>query len=576
MKKIVLLTTVMFFYISFLNAQIRGNAFLLGEFDNSEIEVIFLPQSPSAQYGKCYTDSNGYFEANLNGGLYKILYSKGGYQETYYQTGVIVALSPNEQLEDVVLKRGNIKYVEGNVSGIWSRDTTYIIINSISINKNETLIIKEGTNIKFNKDKEFIVDGELYVEGSENDKIIFSSNLLSPSTSSWKGLKLNSNSKVSINNAIFEYCFECITSGKNELDVNASEFRYFFQCGIYQLNGKINIYNSRFYDYATNSNYSSYAVYATGFSLMANIGCNEFFNGNGYGIIIDGYGEVYNNKIENISSASHGHGIRVSTGAKPLIYNNYIKNCINGFWIGESTNLLPNPIIYNNTISHCSAGVYFFSYYSSGSLINNVIANSNIGILGERDVCSVCYNKPEKITNNLFWNNTTNTKYIDITGLGKITTVNVNQDSVDSYYNLYNIDPLINHNGDIDEFSPALSAGDIDYSEDIGFESNKICSFDIAEKPKQEKIDTLIQDGINESTFITVYPNPAKDNIHFILNENQDATVKLFDYFGKQLMSEKISSRRNSINISNLNDGIYYVRLFEESHITSYKIIIAK
>jgi len=53
------------------------------------------------------------------------------------------------------------------------------------------------------------------------------------------------------------------------------------------------------------------------------------------------------------------------------------------------------------------------------------------------------------------------------------------------------------------------------------------------------------------------YPNPAKDILYVQTNNN--ATFSLLDQSGKTVLSANISSK-GSINISNLNAGLYYLR----------------
>ncbi len=63
---------------------------------------------------------------------------------------------------------------------------------------------------------------------------------------------------------------------------------------------------------------------------------------------------------------------------------------------------------------------------------------------------------------------------------------------------------------------------------------------------------------------LSIYPNPASD-ILFIdgLNSNETHTVKIFDLQGK-LVESHIMNNSNSININNLNKGIYLVKIADK------------
>jgi hypothetical protein len=60
-----------------------------------------------------------------------------------------------------------------------------------------------------------------------------------------------------------------------------------------------------------------------------------------------------------------------------------------------------------------------------------------------------------------------------------------------------------------------------------------------------------------EASTISVYPNPATDNIHISLQENvYQAVFTLYDMQGKVLIRKEISSQ-DIVSVSNLAAGIY-------------------
>ncbi len=84
-----------------------------------------------------------------------------------------------------------------------------------------------------------------------------------------------------------------------------------------------------------------------------------------------------------------------------------------------------------------------------------------------------------------------------------------------------------------------------------------------------DAISTKIDEFDNN---ISIYPNPTSDliNISGIYN----AHIMLYDIDGKMIYSEKIEKNKTSINLSNINNGIYILRIIENNKIINKQIII--
>lgn len=69
--------------------------------------------------------------------------------------------------------------------------------------------------------------------------------------------------------------------------------------------------------------------------------------------------------------------------------------------------------------------------------------------------------------------------------------------------------------------------------------------------------------GIEESNnqFCRVYPNPTSDIINIILNETGECQMKLIDQFGKIVQSKILSENKESISLSELQNGTYILRI---------------
>ena len=64
----------------------------------------------------------------------------------------------------------------------------------------------------------------------------------------------------------------------------------------------------------------------------------------------------------------------------------------------------------------------------------------------------------------------------------------------------------------------------------------------------------------NNKTKISIYPNPAHSTLS-VKGFNSNATVRIFDVTGKNVMNKTVSVSSNDINVSNLVNGVYVVEL---------------
>lgn len=69
--------------------------------------------------------------------------------------------------------------------------------------------------------------------------------------------------------------------------------------------------------------------------------------------------------------------------------------------------------------------------------------------------------------------------------------------------------------------------------------------------------------NFNESTKISFFPNPTTAIINF-KGISEEATVQLYDLTGKKLMDTKIDTNSTSMDISQLSQGIYLVRINDQ------------
>jgi len=85
----------------------------------------------------------------------------------------------------ILKKQENIIYVSGDVSGVWSADTVYVV-GEITIPAEETLYIESCVDVIFNGHYKFIINGYLEAIGTDVDSILF---YAADTTEGWHGLR---------------------------------------------------------------------------------------------------------------------------------------------------------------------------------------------------------------------------------------------------------------------------------------------------------------------------------------------------------------------------------------------------
>ncbi len=60
---------------------------------------------------------------------------------------------------------------------------------------------------------------------------------------------------------------------------------------------------------------------------------------------------------------------------------------------------------------------------------------------------------------------------------------------------------------------------------------------------------------------VKIYPNPANNFVAIELNEAKEKTIEVFDITGRIIISEQTADTKKQINISQLDEGVYYVRV---------------
>jgi hypothetical protein len=67
---------------------------------------------------------------------------------------------------------------------------------------------------------------------------------------------------------------------------------------------------------------------------------------------------------------------------------------------------------------------------------------------------------------------------------------------------------------------------------------------------------------INESTLIHVYPNPVKNELFVDVDASYIGKIgHVFDFVGKVIYTQKLTSASNRITVNELSKGIYFLQI---------------
>jgi hypothetical protein len=146
-----------------------------------------------------------------------------------------------------------------NQDEIWDKTLPYVIMDSVTVNENVKLTIKEGTKIYFHKGSKLLVSGSLHVEGLKNDTVTFLSDrferIYQEEPGQWNGIHLlQTSTDNQINFALIKNAL--IGIQVNSLAVNNNPKLLLTNCiiknmevaGIAMFNTEVKAFNNLFYN----------------------------------------------------------------------------------------------------------------------------------------------------------------------------------------------------------------------------------------------------------------------------------------------------------------------------------------
>jgi len=77
----------------------------------------------------------------------------------------------------------------------------------------------------------------------------------------------------------------------------------------------------------------------------------------------------------------------------------------------------------------------------------------------------------------------------------------------------------------------------------------------------------------NFSSAFQVYPNPASNELHVQSSKFKVQNIEVFDIYGRKCHVSRVTRHENTIDISNLTNGIYFVKITTDEGIVVKKVI---
>ncbi|MEL1247141.1 LamG-like jellyroll fold domain-containing protein [Flavobacterium helocola] len=72
---------------------------------------------------------------------------------------------------------------------------------------------------------------------------------------------------------------------------------------------------------------------------------------------------------------------------------------------------------------------------------------------------------------------------------------------------------------------------------------------------------TLNATSFDVASNINIYPNPTNGNVNIMVNNLTNVSVSVYDLNGRQILNKEVSNNTNTIDISNLQTGMYLFRI---------------
>ena len=427
----------------------------------------------------------------------------------------------------------NILFAQTVLPTIFSEDTflraensPYLVENTVTINSGVTVQFEKSCTILFNEGKRFNVSGTLKLIGEQNDSIKLITNV---GATYWGPITTDSG------NLIFDYV---ILQNPKRI-ISASH-------------GSVKINNSRISAVIGAIGEDGIALHNADTLIILNSLLESDADG-GKIDAIDADGISYGNISNNIIKNWPDDGVDIGTSShNVIINNNNIRNVDFGISVGESSVVYAERNViydsYGGLQSHDGATLtadHNTIYKIVRALMPHHGTQTNTG--GTLTVTNTIMYKATSADYTVQTNSVLDVSY-------SISSKNVLPGDNNLFGNPLFVDTT-NFNLYLSDNSPCIDSGDPNYTgiynglhTDMGaFEYDYVSSENI---------------NVNSENNLLIYPNPAKNNLQLIINNEQliNTNIVIYDVFGRKVKQFEITNLKLRIKVSDLQEGIYFVK----------------
>ena len=502
----------------------------------------------------------------------------------------------------------------GDVSGNWNiSGSPFLIEGNITIPADGKLTITPGVEVIFQGNHSFTIIGKIDARGTAADSIVFTSadttGFSTGAYNGWKGINFVGYTSTQTEKSILKYCKVEYSSGNglfcmdfSNLEIDNCIISNNLEFGI-SINEFSNITVN---DIKINSNYAGgIGINSSGPVISNFIISNNY--GSGVSLTGSGTSTFKNGLISENTTSFDGGGVNVGMDANVILENVEISgnSAING---GGVSCLMGYATIKNSSLTGNSAangaGINA-NYLASVTLDHVLVAHNNASENGgamniseadltvvnstitdnsaQTDAGGLFLNnssmRSATVINSIFWNNmpaglsvvneAPEITYSDIEGGFE------GEGNIDS-------DPMFTNPGEEDytlqwenypaaDFtkSPCIDTGNPGFAYDPDGTTTDMGAFFY----NQTSITALDNHSVENE--VVVYPNPATDIIN-VKGTNNYSRILITDLSGRQIKDKTVSNNLLSINISDMDTGIYLMVLFNTNGVAFKKKIVKK
>lgn len=263
---------------------------------------------------------------------------------------IIASLSLALAVSNTAVAQTNIDTDVTSTTTWTTSGSPYLISSTIRVTTGATLTIEPGVIIRMGTGTSLLVEGALVADGTDVDKVLFTSAAATPAAGDWNGIEFRNTSNAGsvLDHVVIEYgggaardAMLYYTTGAFAVSVTNSEFRFSAKHGLNLRASNVLVENSNFHD---NGGYGVFSDLSLNFTVRDN---------------------VFENNAEG--------GIRVPVNSGPMLTGNTITGNALGIFVDNGG----TPAIRNNTIQGNSIGIRFRDLGGSQPDIQGNIISGN-------------------------------------------------------------------------------------------------------------------------------------------------------------------------------------------------------